>query len=77
MGGRTAEGLLEWRGLAGVCREALRVAFAMLCTDEWVKGQTEVNATVVERRTTVQRVYAVSEVWARGSGGAGVGEGVR
>lgn len=37
------------------CIEALRVTFAMLCTDEWVKGQTELNATVVERRTTVQR----------------------
>ncbi|RPB06372.1 hypothetical protein P167DRAFT_569178, partial [Morchella conica CCBAS932] len=63
----TVEGLLEWERLAGVYRDALRLTFAMLCTDEWVRGRTEENATVVvERRSGVVRGYAASEGWARG-----------
>ncbi|KAI5847631.1 hypothetical protein DFP73DRAFT_583419 [Morchella snyderi] len=65
-GNDTLESLLDWQVLARVYGDALKLTFAMLCTDEWVLGRTEANATVVVERSWKVRGFAASVGWARG-----------
>lgn len=62
----TLEGLFEWEKLAKMYADALKLTFAMLCTEEWVLGLAERNETVVVRREWGERGYRVSVPWARG-----------